>query len=282
MDHTSAGRGVNGTDLVDWCVPSSRYISSLRGLSPKGLTPLRGVRFIARRLRRLVLRECRPGPRHLSECRARLSYSPAPRTTFKKALCHTRPVGGTADKYRWFQSTVSSRWITLRPAVVSAARIWSSVSRLWTYFEPQGDVPPLLDPPLGECRQYLKYFWSFRVHLGYGSAPRSTLKKALCHPRPFVGTVNKYYWFNELGPVDGSHFGRPAVVSAARIWSSVSRLLTYLEPLGAVHQALTLLGGARFITWRLGRSFSGECCWGPRHFVNAGRVWATTLRPNPP
>ena len=32
------------------------------------------------------------------------------------------------------------------------------------------------------------------------------------------------------------------------------------------HQALTLLGGARFIAWCLRRPFLGECRRGPRHF----------------
>ena len=29
-----------------------------------------------------------------------LGYGPVPVPTLRKALCHTRPVGGTADKYR--------------------------------------------------------------------------------------------------------------------------------------------------------------------------------------
>ena len=50
--------------------------------------------------------------------------------------------------------------------------------------------------------------------------------------------------------------------------SSRSRfaLTGILEPQGAVPQALTLLGGARFIAWRLRPPFLGECRRGPRHF----------------
>ena len=57
MGHTTAGCGVNGTDLVG-CVP--------------------------------FCGECRLGP--------------GPGSTLKKALCHTRPFGGTPDKYRWFKN----------------------------------------------------------------------------------------------------------------------------------------------------------------------------------
>ena len=41
---------------------------------------------------------------------------------------------------------------------------------------------------------------------------------------------------------------------------------THLEHQGSVPQALTLLGGVRFIVWHLRRSFLEECRWGPRHF----------------
>ena len=46
-----------------------------------------------------LLEDCRWGPRHFWKCRARVSPSPAPGPTLKKALCHTRPVGGTEDKH---------------------------------------------------------------------------------------------------------------------------------------------------------------------------------------
>ena len=46
MCHTSAGRGVKGTDLAGY-VPSSEYTSSLRRPSLQALNLLGGVRFIA-------------------------------------------------------------------------------------------------------------------------------------------------------------------------------------------------------------------------------------------
>ena len=43
-----------------------------------------------------------------------------------------------------------------------------------------------------------------------------------------------------------------------------------LEPQGAIPQALTLLGEARLITWRLRCLFLGECRRGLRHFGECG------------
>ena len=71
--------------------------------------------------------------------------------------------------------------------------------------------------------------------------------------------------FNQLDPVDGSHFGRPW---CQRHGSGRMCLVfwTYLEPQGAVSLALTLLGGVRFIAWRLRHHLLGECRRGPSHF----------------
>ena len=53
-------------------------------------------------------------------------------------------------------------------------------------------------PFLGGCRRGLRHFWECRRCLGYGPAPRPTLKKTLCHTRPFGGACDKYRWFNKL------------------------------------------------------------------------------------
>ena len=65
----------------------------LQGAAPQVLTLLGGVRFIAWHLRRPFSGECRRGPRHFWECRARLGYGPAPGPILKKASCNTRPLG---------------------------------------------------------------------------------------------------------------------------------------------------------------------------------------------
>ena len=101
MNYTSAGRSVNGTDLVG-CVPSSGHTSNLRGPSPQALTLLGEVRFITRWLKRPFLGECRREQGHFWKGRARLGHGPAPGPTLKKVLCHIRLVSRTADKYRWF------------------------------------------------------------------------------------------------------------------------------------------------------------------------------------
>ena len=64
-------------------------------------------------------------------------------------------------------------------------------------------------PYLGKCRWVPRHFWECCARLRYGPAPGPTLKKALCHTRPFGGVVNKYRWLNKLDSVDGLHFSRP-------------------------------------------------------------------------
>ena len=75
--------------------------------------------------------------------------------------------------------------------MVSTARIWSGVSRLWIYLEPQRAVLPGSTPLerarfivwrprhpfLGECRLGPRHFWSHRASLGYGTVPGPTLKR---------------------------------------------------------------------------------------------------------
>ena len=61
--------------------------------------------------------------------------------------------------------------------------------------------------------------------------------------------------------------------------SGVSHHWIYLWPKGAVPQALTLLGGVRFIAWRLRHPYNGNA---DGNFGSACRVWATALRPDSP
>ena len=65
------------------------------------------------------------GPRHFWSRRACLGYGPVPLPTKRKALYHTRQVGGTNDKYRLFPSESRD---TLRSAVWVVTRIWPGVS----------------------------------------------------------------------------------------------------------------------------------------------------------
>ena len=56
------------------------------------------------------------------------------------------------------------------------------------------------------------------------------------------------------------------------------RLTHILELHGALLQALTLFGGARFINWRLGHSFLGNADEAQDNIVLARPVWVTALR----
>ena len=100
IGHTSAGRGINGTDMVG-CVLSCRHTSSLSGGVFSGFkAPQRGSVY------RLVpeapfFREMPTGSEAFLRMPACLGYGPAPGPILKKVLCHTRPYGGTVDKYRW-------------------------------------------------------------------------------------------------------------------------------------------------------------------------------------
>ena len=65
-------------------------------------------------------------------------------------------------------------------------------------------------------------------------------------------------WFYQLAPVDGSHFGCPWYPGQG--YGLVCHVIrTYRELQGAVLQDLTLIGGVRFIAWRLRRPILGEC-----------------------
>ena len=65
-------------------------------------------------------------------CRLR----PCARTHLKKALCHTHPVGGPVDKYRWINPCFVQRLFRLT--------VWHSC---WTVnlLESQGAVPPVFN-----------------------------------------------------------------------------------------------------------------------------------------
>ena len=77
------------------------------GCRPQALTLLGGAKFIAWRLRRLFLRECQRNPMHFWRYQACLGYDLRPDTS-KKVWYHSRPVGGTNDKYRL--SSSSQTW----------------------------------------------------------------------------------------------------------------------------------------------------------------------------
>ena len=178
----------------------------------------------------------------------------------KKALCYTHPYGGTADKFRWFQSPESCWWDTLRPGVVSATQIWSSVSHPWTYLEPRGPSTQALtllrgarfiacvqkSPFLGKCRRGSKHFWSCHTCHGYGPTPAYTLNKAWTTLVRMVGRSTKSADFNQLNPVDGTPLRQ---LWCQRYRSGWVCLVTGHKPIlrEPSPQARTLFWGIRFI-----------------------------------
>ena len=144
---------------------------------------------------------------------------PCARAHLKKTLCQTCPVGGTADKYRWFQSAESSWWDTLGWAV-DLVRCVTSVD--WHTLSLMGAVPQGSNPPRrGYVYRLAPEELLFKGMLTGPEAfleppdmsrlwpcARTHLKKALCHTCRFGGVRDKYRWFNMLDPVDGAHFGR--------------------------------------------------------------------------
>ena len=66
-------------------------------------------------------------------------------------------------------------------------------------------------------------------------------------------------------------WGKPAFALRSWHWDT-------FRASGVLSRALTLLGVGRFITWRLGRPFLGECQQDPRYSFE----YRASLRPDPP
>ena len=207
--HTSVGHVGRYTDLVTCvlvqltvCRGSPQLASwSLRGPSPQALTLLGGARFIVWRLRRPSFGECRRGLRHFWECWACLGYVLVLGPTLKKALCHTRPVGWTEEKYRRVESRVYAvsecRWAGTHlcvarytdlvvcvlaqltvcrgsPRLASSSLSGPSPQALTRLGEVRFITWRLKHPSLVECRRAPRHFLEFRACVGYTPAPGLT------------------------------------------------------------------------------------------------------------
>ena len=90
--------------LVRWWygrqIPSPRHFGTTGRVWATALRPEPPKKRPCATLVRLVGRITNKSPSHFGSCRVCLGYDPVPGPTFKKALCHTRPSGGTFVKYR--------------------------------------------------------------------------------------------------------------------------------------------------------------------------------------
>ena len=85
--------------VMSWAVRVGCLLSLAKGAVSPGFNPLRRGWVYCLVPEAPLLGECRRSPRHFWKYWARVSYGPAPGPTLKKALCHTRPLGGTEDIY---------------------------------------------------------------------------------------------------------------------------------------------------------------------------------------
>ena len=160
--------------------------------------------------------------------------------------------------------------VALRPAVLSAARIWPGVSRyLEMSFGLRGPSPQaftsfgrvgliaqfLRRPQQGECRRGRGYFWQTPGACGLRPCARSHPKKGLVPYMPVRWGVHQIPQINlDLNLSRCRVALRPAVLSVALIWPSVSRCLEISFVLrGPSPQAFTSFGRVGFIALSLRR-----------------------------
>ena len=241
----------------------------LRGPSPQAFTPFRGGLGSLPGAWGAPNKGNAEGAEGIfDKLRARVGYGPAPGPTLKKGLVPYMPV-------RWgvhqipqinLDLNLSRCRVALRPAVLSAARIWPSVSRYlefsfglrgpspqaFTSFGRVGFSCPAPEAPLikGNAEGAVGYFWQTPGACGLRPCARSHPKKGLVPYMPVRWGVHQIPQINlDLNLSRCRVALRPAVLSAARIWPSVSRCLEISFGLrGPSPQAFTpFQGGVGFI-----------------------------------
>ena len=174
-------------------------------------------------------------------------------------------------------STGTSRWVILRPAVVSTARIWSGVSSFLDILRAStlscgARLIVCRHPFLGKCRRGLKHFGQWQALLGYGLRQGPPLKRPCAIHVQLVARPTNIIDLNQVDPVDGPHFGRLWCqmhgFDRACLISGPNTLSLWRPSL----QVLTLFGGVRFFAWCLRRLFLGECWQGLMH------LWSSRAR----
>ena len=215
------------------CLGTWRFPSASGGLPPRLLPPSGGLGSLPGAWGAPNKGNAEGAEGIFDKLRARVGYGPAPGPTQKRPCAiHARKVGrasNTADhsrsepllvpympvrsggacikgmpKYRRshldLNLNLSRCRVALRPAVLSAARIWPSVSRyLEISFGLRGPSPQAFTPfrgglgslpgawgapNKGNAEGAEGIFDKLRARVGYGPAPGPTQKKALCHTCP--------------------------------------------------------------------------------------------------
>ena len=211
--------------------------SSLRELSSQALTLLRGARFIVWRLRRPYLGECRLGPKAFLEPIGHFWATALCPDPPKKALCHTRPVGWTCDKYRLPTSSRTRQFQTD-----------TSTCCTNTYFVYMCCLFNTLIPPT-----FFSSVSSFCPLTGYNANKPQ-------------GPREPVYWSSEVLALTVISRSRllDAGAEGAQHLHLAAETDILLKPQRAVPLALTHSSGAWFIAYCV--LFLGECRLGPRHF----------------
>ena len=146
-------------------------------------------------------------------------------------------------------------------------RIWHLIIKSLIYLKTQQMYPSIY-----LCRHiYLSIWWKLFLSIYYDT---------YLHGNGLF-LLDIYRLYMTLGEITSKHRGGVCTTLGRwrfiglRIWSGLSwfqwqsvevSLDRHPRASAAVPQALTLLGGARFITWRLSYPFLEECRWGPMHF----------------
>ena len=90
----------------------------------------------------------------------------------------------------WLPGRGSLTWMPEKPSIhAMQPTLTFSSSPKWP--SPQALTPPQRRPFYGKYQQDQSHFWRRLAYLGYGPAPGTHIKKALCHTRAYVGgTMN--------------------------------------------------------------------------------------------
>ena len=206
--------------------------------------------------------ECRRGWRYFWPCRTRVDFRPATGPTLKTALCHIRALVGRFDKYRGPRGQRSPRTFSkpmygTRPCCLDQAITQHTCPDphlgSWNCLPHQAHIAP--SEPMSSIDQQGSRLGSFLPPPLYPSIIGLRAFDLVSSPVWWEAATNKQRSHVPQRQINiGLHLSRcrvalqPAVLSAARIWPSVSRYLEISFGLsGPSPQAFTPFGEVGFI-----------------------------------